>query len=55
MNFAKGQSEDFTKSDIMKLYNGVKTRMESRFMRKGEIPGILFLVSSKKSEYDFLE
>ena len=56
MNFAKGQAENFTKSDIMKLYSGVKRRMESRYMTQGgQVPGLLFLVSSKRSEYDFLE
>lgn len=55
MNFASGASEDMTQSDIMKTYRAVKRRMESRYMKKGELPGILFMVSSKRSEYDFLE
>lgn len=55
INFTKGQAEDFTKSEVMKLYTNVKRRMESRYMQQGEVPGLLFLVSSKKSEYDFLE
>ena len=39
----------------MKVYLTVKRRMESRYQKLGEMPGILFLVSSKKSEHDFLE
>lgn len=29
--------------------------MESRYLKKGKLPGILFVVSSKKSEHDFIE
>ena len=39
----------------METYNGVLERMGSRFMVNGKIAGKLFIVSSKKSEYDFLE
>lgn len=39
----------------MKTYNNVLERMGSRFMVNGKIAGSLFLVSSKKSEQDFLE
>lgn len=55
MDFAKGQDQDFEKSNILKLYNTVKRRIESRFMNRGVLPGVLFLVSSKNSEHDFLE
>lgn len=55
MDFAKGQDQNLEKSNILKLYNTIKRRIESRFMTKGIIPGMLFLVSSKNSEYDFLE
>lgn len=55
INFNKGQSVNMVQSGVMKLYRNVKRRMESRYMKRGEMPGMLFLVSSKKSEYDFLE
>lgn len=35
------------------LYVGIKRRMKSRFERRGKLPGILFLVSSKKTTDDF--
>jgi len=38
------------------LYRAVSTRMESRFMRAGgSVPGLLILMSSRKSQSDFLE
>ena len=55
IDFAKGQDASLEKSAIMKLYSSVKRRIESRFMRKGRVPGLLFLVSSKNNIYDFLE
>lgn len=56
MNFAQGSSDPQMESTkIMKLYNTVKRRMESRYQKLGKLPGMLFLVSSKKSESDFLE
>lgn len=35
------------------LYTGIKRRMKSRFERRGKLPGMLFLVSSKKTRDDF--
>ena len=55
LDFAKGQDASIEKSAIMKLYSSVKRRIESRFMRKGRVPGLLFLVSSKNDANDFLE
>lgn len=55
LNFANGSDVSLEKSSIMKLYNTIKRRMESRYMKSGKIPGMLFLVSSKKSTSDFLE
>lgn len=55
IDFAKGQDASIEKSAIMKLYSSVKSRINSRFMRKGKVPGLLFLVSSKNNVYDFLE
>ena len=55
LNFAPGQDATFEKSAILKLYNTIRRRTESRFMKMGKIPGMLFLVSSKDDEHDFLE
>lgn len=56
MEFAPGADANMEKSKIMKLYSTVKRRMESRYLQKGgKLPGMLFLVSSKKSTSDFLE
>jgi len=55
VNFAKGSNPKMEQSKIMKTYNSVLARMGSRFMIEGKIAGMLFLVSSKKSEYDFIE
>lgn len=35
------------------LYNAMQRRMKSRFERKGKLPGILFVVSSKQTANDF--
>lgn len=35
------------------LYNAMQRRMRSRFERKGKLPGILFVVSSKQTSEDF--
>jgi hypothetical protein len=35
------------------LYNAIQRRMKSRFERKGKLPGILFVVSSKQTASDF--
>lgn len=55
LNFAPGSDVEFEKSSILKLYNTVKRRIESRFMKMGKVPGLLCLVSSKNTEFDFLE
>lgn len=39
----------------MKTYNAIKIRMQSRFTKNGVLSAKLFLVSSKKSEQDFIE
>ena len=44
-----------SKKSVLELYRNIRRRMESRFLKKGRHPGLLFLVSSKNSEYDFLE
>lgn len=55
VDFIRGSNPKMEQSKVMRMYRSVKRRMESRYMRMGELPGILFLVSSKKSEHDFLE
>lgn len=55
MNFVKGQTDSLETNAVMKLYSTIKRRMESRFMKMGQVPGKLFMVSSKKSTNDFLE
>ena len=55
MEFAPGADAKMEQSKIMKLYTTIKRRMESRYMKLGQLPGMLFLVSSKKSDSDFLE
>lgn len=55
VDFVGGSSVHIEQSKVMGMYRSVKRRMESRYARNGELPGILFLVSSKKSEHDFLE
>ena len=37
------------------LYNLIKGRMKSRFTKQGKLPGMLFVVSSKKTTDDFTE
>lgn len=56
LEFMRGSNANYLESGVMKLYRGVKARMKSRFLKSGGgLPGMLFLVSSKKSEHDFLE
>lgn len=51
----KGTSAFDVSSSIMDAYRTIKTRITSRFIKNGVLYGRLFLVSSKKSEHDFLE
>lgn len=37
------------------IYQSVKRRMESRFMKKGRLPGMIILISSKKNVNSFTE
>lgn len=56
INFGAGQNISMTQSAMMKVYRSVKMRMQSRFLQDGgKLPTKLFMVSSKKSELDFLE
>ena len=51
----KGANVEMEKSKIMETYSAVLARIKSRFIVDGKVRGRLFLVSSKKSEYDFIE
>lgn len=55
MDFTSGSSQIEGQSKIVSLYVTIKRRIESRYMKQGRVPGIMFLVSSKKSSSDFLE
>ena len=51
----KGTSALDASNAIMEAYHVIKGRISSRFIKHGVLYGKLFLVSSKKSEHDFLE
>lgn len=55
INFSAGANIHLEQNKIMLTYNNIYERIASRFTRDGQVMGTLFLVSSKKSEYDFLE
>lgn len=57
VNFGKDvKNGDDVKSQMLDNYNSLLRRMESRFKdTTGSVPGHMFLVSSKKTENDFLE
>lgn len=44
-----------SKNNVLNLYRNIRRRMESRFLKQGRLPGLLFLVSSKNSDQDFLD
>lgn len=53
MNFSNAPKG--SKNSVLDMYRNIRRRLESRFLKQGRIPGFLFLVSSKNTEYDFLE
>lgn len=55
LNFGQGSSVHLEQNKILLTYNSIYERIASRFTRDGINWGTMFLVSSKKSEYDFLE
>lgn len=57
VNFLKTNGKKSQEASLAyKLYAAAKTRLKSRFMSSGGgTPGMVFLVSSKKSRTDFLE
>lgn len=57
INFSSGPADaKMAANAMMKTYRAVKSRMKSRFISSGRpLPTLLWMISSKKSEYDFLE
>lgn len=55
VSFKEGASVNMEQSKIFTTYTGVLERMSSRFMVNGKIAGKMFLVSSKNTEFSFLE
>lgn len=53
MNFSTAPKG--SKNSVMDMYRNIRRRMESRFLKAGRQPGMLFLVSSKNTDNDFLE
>lgn len=51
----KGGDVLAAQNGIMQTYTAIKERINSRFIKNGVQYGRLFLVSSKKSEHDFIE
>lgn len=44
-----------SKNSVMDMYRSIRRRMESRFMRGGNLPGMIGLISSKNDDNSFLE
>ena len=56
VSFGVGMDIKKESAKMMDAYNAIKARMKSRFIAYGgNFPAVLFMVSSKKSELDFLE
>lgn len=49
------QDNNSNKSNIEIIYEGMKRRIESRFMSRGKLPGLIFVASSKRSVDSFTE
>lgn len=56
-NFIASKSSKYEKFGVTDhaetIYNSIKRRMKSRFEKQGKLPGMLFVVSSKKTSDDF--
>lgn len=53
-NFSKGADIQFEKNKVLETYNACFGRIKNRFTVNGRCQGRIFMVSSKKTEYDFL-
>lgn len=54
LNFSKGADIQFEKNKVLETYNACFGRIKNRFTVNGRCQGRIFMVSSKKTEYDFL-
>ena len=54
VNFSKGADIQFEKNKVLETYNACYGRIKNRFTVNGKCQGRIFLISSKKTEYDFL-
>lgn len=54
VNFSKGADIQFEKNKVLETYNACYGRIKNRFTVNGKCQGRIFLVSSKKTEYDFM-
>lgn len=52
-NFLENIKSRSPESKAENLYTQVKRRIKSRFERRGKLPGMLFIVSSKRTDEDF--
>ncbi len=55
MDFMRAGATEEDKGQAYRLYTSTARRMESRYMRLGEIPGLMVLISSKSSQGGFIE
>lgn len=55
VNFKGGKNIQMEQSKVFEMYTSILGRMQSRFLVNGRCAGMIFLASSKQSEYDFLE
>lgn len=57
VNFMRGDvsTRETQKSQAQQLFDACKRRLESRFMYRGMIPGIMILISSRNAETSWLE
>ncbi len=55
MDRLKSISEEDNPDQAYKLFHACRTRIESRYARRGIIPGLMILISSRNTKTDFLE
>lgn len=54
-NFFKRNPDDSQKTRAHQLYTEAQTRLISRYMRYGVVPGLVIVISSRKTQTSFLE
>lgn len=55
VSFKKGKNAEVEKSKMWEMYTSILARIMGSYMINGRSAGQIFLVSSKQSEFDFLE